>query len=239
MVHPFSIVYKYSPIFITLSFLITLFSCNIWSKQSSKSNEAQISAYNNTHNSILYDIDSNSYPIFQIENQLWMGSNLRVSRYNNEVPIFQLSSDNTPNKDETEGMFTWFDYKTDNDTVYGKLYNQYAVKEGSLCPTGWHVPSVDEWQIMINNLDGKENVGNLKLSENSIEFYVEYGGSMIQENILSPFSYLGKKGYWWTSTSVGRNTSNIFMISKDDEVLHKSGANDRNFLSVRCVKTKD
>jgi hypothetical protein len=37
--------------------------------------------------------------------------------------------------------------------IYGKLYNWYAVNDPrGLAPTGWHVPSDDEWTILTNYL---------------------------------------------------------------------------------------
>jgi len=32
------------------------------------------------------------------------------------------------------------------DSKNGALYNWYTVKTGKLCPTGWHMPSDEEWK---------------------------------------------------------------------------------------------
>jgi len=49
-----------------------------------------------------------------------------------------------------------YDDEKSNCDRYGRLYgNLYA--EGNveaICPEGWHVPSVDEWKILIENVGG-------------------------------------------------------------------------------------
>ena len=35
------------------------------------------------------------------------------------------------------------------DSIYGKLYNWFAVDTSlGLCPTGWHVPSDSDWIVL-------------------------------------------------------------------------------------------
>ena len=64
---------------------------------------------------------------------------------------------------QTSAAYCWYNndqvtYKTD----YGALYNWYAAYNDKLCPTGWHVPSLDEWNILINYLGGLMREANLK-----------------------------------------------------------------------------
>jgi len=53
---------------------------------------------------------------------------------------------------------------------------------------------------------------------------------------LTILSEYGETGYWWTSSNIGRNTATYYQLSKGDTCIHKSGAKENNFLSVRCVK---
>ncbi|MEA1898299.1 MAG: FISUMP domain-containing protein [Bacteroidota bacterium] len=42
-----------------------------------------------------------------------------------------------------------------NSTTYGKLYNYYTVKDNrKIAPAGWHIPTEDEWTILIDYLEG-------------------------------------------------------------------------------------
>ena len=43
------------------------------------------------------------------------------------------------------------------------MYNGYAVNAGKLCPTGWHIPSYDEWNTLKTFIGG--GAGGKKLKE--------------------------------------------------------------------------
>jgi uncharacterized protein (TIGR02145 family) len=100
------------------------------------------------------DIDGNVYTTVTIGNQEWMGENLRTRTLNDGTPIPYVNNG-----------YTWFDYMASrtpcccifnnhapNEEIFGLLYNGYAVKTGKICPVGWHVPSKDEWFILVDYL---------------------------------------------------------------------------------------
>jgi uncharacterized protein (TIGR02145 family) len=63
-----------------------------------------------------------------------MAENLRTTKFNDGSNM-------------TAGAYYWYN----NDPVsfkdtYGALYNWYAVNTGKLCPTGWNVPSDEEFK---------------------------------------------------------------------------------------------
>ena len=102
------------------------------------------------------DIDGNIYNSVQIGNQCWMKENLRTTRYANGTNIALGNSTST---------ITAYRYYPDNDSsnvsTYGYLYNWAATMHGAtssesnpsgvqgVCPTGWHVPSLNEWGQLI------------------------------------------------------------------------------------------
>ena len=100
------------------------------------------------------DFDNNIYNTVQIGNQCWMRENLRTTHYANGDTILEggeLYSSNQP-----------YRYTPHNDvntiSTYGYRYNWNAVMHGAnssetnpsgvqgICPDGWHVPSIAEWQ---------------------------------------------------------------------------------------------
>ncbi|MGB4293792.1 MAG: FISUMP domain-containing protein, partial [Bacteroidales bacterium] len=97
------------------------------------------------------DVDGNRYKVIMIGNQLWMAENLRTTKYNDGTPI-PLVTDNTAWSNLTSPGYCWYDNNSTNKDTYGALYNWYTVNTGKLCPSGWHVPSDDEWTIMQNYL---------------------------------------------------------------------------------------
>lgn len=106
----------------------------------------------------LVDIDNNQYNTVLLGNQCWMAENLRTKHFANDTAIeFHFYWNNytkpgryAPNAAQSEDVGT-----------YGYLYNWYAVMNGApatnanpsgvqgVCPNGWHVPSLAEWNVMV------------------------------------------------------------------------------------------
>jgi uncharacterized protein (TIGR02145 family) len=105
------------------------------------------------------DIDGNLYHTVQIGNQCWTQSNLKVSKYKNGDAI-PTGLSNTAWQNTTAGAYAIYDNNPVNDGLYGKLYNHYAVIDNrGLCPTGWHVPTDGEWNLLTIYLDPNSDTG--------------------------------------------------------------------------------
>ena len=101
----------------------------------------------------MFDQDGNLYKTIVIGSQEWMAENLRASHYRNgdEIPYV---NDTTQWTMLSTGAYCFYDNWPGHECPFGNLYNWYAVAdERNLCPTGWHVPSNDEWINLINYLD--------------------------------------------------------------------------------------
>ena len=77
-------------------------------------------------------------------------------------------------------------YNDQNYTTYGPLYNWQAANLA--CPDGWHLPSLEEWNSLLNAADF--SVAN---------FNVSYGGVRYHED-CGDFQYINSRGWFWTST---------------------------------------
>ena len=103
------------------------------------------------------DYDGNVYNTVQIGNQCWTRENLRVTHYSDGTPI--------PAGGENDGSYMepyYYDYSSSGIPLSerGYLYNwpaamhgavsSYAVPSGvqGVCPTGWHLPSDEEWILL-------------------------------------------------------------------------------------------
>jgi uncharacterized protein (TIGR02145 family) len=88
-----------------------------------------------------------------------MQSNLNVSHYRNGDVIPQVT-DPTAWSSLTTGAWCYYNNDTANGTVYGKLYNWYAVNDPrGLSPQGWHVPTDAEWTNLTSCLGGESLAG--------------------------------------------------------------------------------
>ncbi len=176
----------------------------------------------------------------------WMLRNLDVSTYRNGDPIPEVS-DPSEWVGLTTGAWCWYENKSANGRTYGKLYNWFAVTDPrGLAPSGWHVPSDDEWATLITCLGGDEVAGSA-LKEtgtahwlspnsdatNSSGFTALAGGF---RNFYGDFILFGEYGSFWTATENGPdhawNRSPYF----DNGFVRRDSDPKQIGLSVRCVR---
>lgn len=108
------------------------------------------------HAITLTDIDENVYPIVKIYDRLWMGVNLKTTRYSNGDLIPPTDPYGQYVCIEEEPKYQWI-YNGDEGNLedYGRLYTWYVVTDSrNVCPDGWHVPSESEWIRLSDQLGG-------------------------------------------------------------------------------------
>ena len=212
----------------------------------------QISLTTTSNNAVttVTDIDGSIYPTTLICSQLWMKKNLNVSKYRNGDVIPQVQ-DATQWNNLTTGAWCYYANQTANGTVYGKLYNWYAVNDSrGLAPAGWHIPSNNEWVTLENCLGGWASAG-FKMKEtgtahwlptndgatNSSGFTGIPGGLRISNPPAVDFSQINYEGFWWsTSESTDYYGKTYRVLSSDVGYSGTNAANLNQGLSVRCLK---
>ena len=109
------------------------------------------------------DIKVNVYNTVNIGTQILMAENLKTTKFPDGTKI-DNTTDNAVWNYLITPSYCW--YKNDNSykNIYGSYYNWHAVNPQNLCPTGWHVPSDDEW-ITLTNYLGSESVAGDKPKE--------------------------------------------------------------------------
>jgi len=111
------------------------------------------------------DQDGNTYKTVTIGTRVWMAQNLRTTTFNDNTDI-PMIKDSIAWSNLTTPAYCWYenDKSSLHRSLYGALYNWYAVNTGKLCPTGWHVPSDHEW-ITLRTYLGGEDIAGGKLKE--------------------------------------------------------------------------
>jgi uncharacterized protein (TIGR02145 family) len=181
--------------------------------------------------------DGKVYKTTCIGDQVWMAENLN---YNVSGSLF-------------------YDNESANGDIYGRLYNWEMIMNGQassdlvpsgvrgICPEGWHVPSQNEWNILINYLGGELYAGGAIRdtvgwnppntgATNSSGFTAKPGGF---ENSEGFFSDMGNQALWWTSTVdiVLPGGRSMYVIHGNQVPLVLFYSFPPNFhLSCRCVK---
>ena len=120
------------------------------------------------------DIDGNVYETVMINDQEWMASNLRTTRYQ-DGSLIEHGLDNEAWENTQEGAKAVYSHdaidgiesEAEMLDAYGYLYNWYAAgDERGLCPAGWRVPNQSDYialvEYMQDNYDELDvlNVGN-------------------------------------------------------------------------------
>ncbi len=101
--------------------------------------------------STIMDIDGNVYNTVFIGDQCWMKENLKTTHYRTGTPIVYPGADNNAWQNNTTGAYAWYNNDSSWKDSYGALYNWHAVNNANgLCPTGWYVPSDDEWTQLVD-----------------------------------------------------------------------------------------
>ncbi len=107
----------------------------------------------------LTDIDGNIYRTVKIGEQIWMAENLKVTHLNNGTPI-PYQPDNMSWCNTSSLAYCWYANNSGNyEDPYGAHYNWFAADNENICPSGWHVPTVDEFNILRDSYGGRETSG--------------------------------------------------------------------------------
>lgn len=98
----------------------------------------------------LTDVDENIYKVVTIGTQVWMAENLNTTKYSNGDDIGTTDPATLDISMMSEPKYQWpYNGEELKAITFGRLYTWYAAKDNrNICPTGWHVPSDDEWTTL-------------------------------------------------------------------------------------------
>jgi uncharacterized protein (TIGR02145 family) len=182
--------------------------------------------------------DNKVYKWVKIGDQVWMAENL----------AYNLAGSRAYNDDEA------------NAAIYGRLYTR-AQAIGDVCPAGWHLPSIAEWETLINYIVANSAVyGNVAKALASKTLWHEWflpnypiPGSSPELNNSSGFNALpaGRYTYAWNqydsetyrtefwSSDPGdifEDLPNYVGIIWDVDHVFTAFGSPVDGLSIRCVK---
>ena len=107
---------------------------------------------------LLIAYSSFAQPVVNIGRQVWMLRNLNVSNFRNGDVIAEARTNEEWIAAGKEGKPAWcyYENKMENNVIYGKLYNWYAINDfRGIAPEGWHVPTDNEWSEVTSFLAAK------------------------------------------------------------------------------------
>jgi uncharacterized protein (TIGR02145 family) len=200
------------------------------------------------------DVDGNVYNTVVIGTQTWMVEDLKVTKLNDGSPIKKLLGDNKEFDGFKKPGYCWSKDQISNKDQ-GALYNAYAINTGKLAPTGWHIPTKDEWETLINFLGGSEAAGEALRETGTVHWEKPNtatntsGFTAIRAGYLKGSFYDDEYNFWWSSTPAEpeKNTDDRLLtlmihgsykpenVSASAEITDEDGFLECA-LHVRCVK---
>jgi len=164
--------------------------------------------------------DKKNYKTVKIGNQTWMAENLNYDAKGSEC----------------------YDNKPANCQKFGRLYNWDTALES--CPSGWHLPSKSEWEVLDKAVGGEKVAGKKLKSKNGWNNNGngtdEFGFSALPGGFFGSFNNIflnvGDDGYWWSSSEERSYDAYYHGILYRGEDAYWNNGYKYYLLSVRCVR---
>jgi len=191
------------------------------------------------------------YSTVQIGDQCWFSENCRY------LPEISTSNEIS----QTEPRYYVYGYEgTDvqlatSDSLYdayGVLFNWPAVMTEDICPSGWHIPSDNEWQDLEISLGMNESVAeeldfrgtNEGFKMKSVSGWYNNGNgsnlsgfNALPGGLLAEISFYGMQlhGFWWSST-VSEDTPMTRQLVFGQDDISRAHETRSVGMSARCLK---
>lgn len=115
--------------------------------------------------------------------------------------------------------------------AYGRLYTFQAAVEA--CPSGWHVPSIGEWNLLFNTFGGIRNAGVALQKDGESGLDLALGGFGDPGEI---FKNIGLSGNYWDAEKKSTKTAGLVSVAKGSKEIYHSAIGNWHRNSCRCVK---
>ncbi len=191
-----------------------------------------------------------TYHPVQIGTQCWIRENLNIG-----TMVVDDATGIAHTHTSNNGIIEKFCY--DNDTVFCNIYGayydwdemmQYSTLAGSqgICPSGWHLPTSGEWNVLINYLGGNSNAGG-KMKEAGLFHWSSPNTGATNESGLTILGASGRGSgggthfidlynQYWSSSQTDAGNAADFYLYYNSSVINQSSDDKAYGFSVRCVR---
>lgn len=180
------------------------------------------------------DVEGNTYNTVQIGTQMWMASDLKVKKYNDNTSIPNRSNSTLWNTPGDTGF-----YALNSTKVYYNWHIGNSTK--NVCPTGWHMPSESEWYTLITYAGGSAEAisklnnrswnGNNGL--NTLGFSADPTGYISENGTITNND--GTVAYWWTSSEFTNASYGWSYYDGNSHIAAEPHPKNYGY-AIRCVK---
>ena len=183
-----------------------------------------------------------------IGTQEWMAENLKTTKYRNGDLIPTTIPATLDISGEISSKYQWaYDSSEINAADYGRLYTWFAITDTrNVCPTGWHMPTEEEWTTLTTFLGGEEVAGG-KLKEAGTSRWTTPNTGATNEtsftalpngfrDVSRTFDNFGTFGGWWSSTESTTSDAYSRYVSYNSAKIFWEIINKHDGVGVRCLK---
>ena len=164
--------------------------------------------------------DNRTYNTVTIGSQTWMAENLQYNASGS----------------------TYYGNNSSN-AMYGRLYDWYTALYAA--PSGWHLPSIAEWETLYTELGGADIAGGKLKETTCYHWYAPNDGADNSSGFTAlpagnrdGNGFYGDLGYYtdfWTSEGSGTH-SWAYRLFYNGRTIHQYGYYKEACLSIRCVQ---
>ncbi|MEN8121234.1 MAG: FISUMP domain-containing protein [Bacteroidota bacterium] len=160
-------------------------------------------------NIITDERDGKQYKTVRIGHQVWMAENIDF---------------------ESENSW-WYNDKKRYRKKYGRLYTWSAAMNA--CPSGWHLPSDEEWTKLIGFYGGEKFAAKELSIVGRSGFDVRFSGLRDSTGV---FYDIGHDANFWSSISVEKNNAWRCFFTRGYNDVVQDYYSKEGGLSVRCIQ---
>ena len=192
-----------------------------------------------------------AYGTVAIGGQCWFAENSRIlpsvspaSDYSLSQPMSYVYGYNGNSVEEAK--------MTSNYSTYGVLYDFQATQQWDLCPSGWHVPSDEDWMELEYSLGIQQDslgvvgyrghqVGASMKSQDLWNGNNQSGLEMLAAGGTvdsGEFVFEGERGWYWTSTEAPAQAAWFRQLETSQSAVYRAhwNQNQQSGHSVRCIQ---
>ena len=240
--------------------------------QTSSSSISYVPPLEATHGTMIDSRDNHEYKTVTIGTQTWMAENLAYA-YVEPTKAQDSSSfcdDEDPEYCEKFGRLYLWSAAMDSAAVFsedgkgcGNDFRRCANDKNSngkvrgICPEGWHLPTVAEYEVLFTAIGGEKKPGwpdweNVEKSLKSVEGWKEYKGR--DGNGFDDYGFnvmpvgraddsedihlydQGGVAFFWTSNNRNDLVAEIIAFENWTPDVSNSGVDMDSYISIRCLK---
>ena len=196
------------------------------------SSSSENSIYNESDNTLTDLRDNKVYRTVKIGDQIWMAENLNYYDENNKNLILSCCHENSQDSCSKYGrIYSWsaamnIDSSYNKKSIVGLNFSDQGV-----CPDGWHVPSHDDFALLLKNTDAHLTENDNLFGFNAINapLYFSFGQTTLSRSLEIRF---------WTSTetSYEYTAAHVLRLAGDEGYYYTEGLVKSYGQAIRCIK---